>query len=185
MGTRKPAHRKNMTNPGKHTPVGSQLILHCLFLCLMASCSKVPILGKFTDDDTLPERLSSADMVIVGRLVSVTERAFAEREAAFGYQGQPVELQVYYDLGKIEVREILKGSYEGETIHIKFLSYDQTQYPPYDKADCEPFSYFDIWNTGIWLIDIDKHGEPRFRVKRGNYAPLNRLEDARRHIDND
>lgn len=185
MGTRKPAHRKNMTNPGKHTPVGSQLILHCLFLCLMASCSKVPILGKFTDDDTLPERLSSADMVIVGRLVSVTERAFAEREAAFGYQGQPVERQVYYDLGKIEVREILKGSYEGETIHIKFLSYDQTQYPPYDKADCEPFSYFDIWNTGIWLIDIDKHGEPRFRVKRGNYAPLNRLEDARRHIDND
>ena len=176
-------HPNCMSDPGKHISGRFSLILYCLLPFLMASCGKVPILGKITDSDTLPERLSSADMVLVGKLVSLEERAFAEREPAFGYQGQAVDRYVYYDVGKLEVREVLKGSYGEKVIYVKFLSFDQTQHPPYDKADCEPFSYHNIWDTGIWLIDIARDGEPRFTVKRGNYAPLDRLEDARECIE--
>jgi hypothetical protein len=43
------------------------------------------------DRDILPERLSSTDMVLVGKLTAVEERAVIEKEMAFGYQGQPVE----------------------------------------------------------------------------------------------
>ncbi len=149
---------------------------------LMAGCGKIPILNKIVDDDTLPERVSSAEIVITGKLVDVNERALIDEETILK-DGQYITHYTYYDVGRIEVIETLKGTYDKDILFIKFLSFDQTQ-PPQLKIDCKHFSYYDIWNIGIWLVDIDADHEPRFRVNRGNYLPYDRLEEVKSIIDN-
>jgi hypothetical protein len=162
-----------------HAMLG-RCVIPCLAL-LIAGCGKVPILNKIVDSDTLPERVSSAKIIITGKLVDVNERALIDEETILKGR-QYVTHYTYYDVGKIEVIETLKGTYDKDILFIKFLSFDQTQ-PPQLKIDCNHFSYYDIWNIGIWLVDIDKNHEPRFRVNRGNYLPFDRLEEVKSIID--
>jgi hypothetical protein len=146
-------------------------------------CARIPILGKLVDSDTLPERTSRVEIVITGKLLSVNERALIEEEIR---RDGPYYKKhyTYYDLGKISVLEVLKGSYGKKEIFIKFLSFDQTQ-PPQEKIDCKHFSVYDIWNPGIWLIDIDTGKEPLYLVRRGNYLPSSRREDVKKCIEED
>lgn len=143
----------------------------------VAGCAKVPMLNKIVDSDTLSERVMGAEIVITGKLVEVNERTIIDEETILK-DGQYVKHYTYYDVGRIEVIETLKGTYDKDILFIKFLSFDQTQ-PPQLKIDCKHFSYYDIWNIGIWLIDIDTSHEPRFRVNRGNYLPFDRLEEVK------
>ncbi len=147
------------------------------FILLAAGCAKVPILGKLLDNDTLPGRTSRAEIIIVGKLLSVNERAVIEEEIR---RDGPYykKYYTYYDLGEVAVLEILKGSYGKKELFIKFLSFDQTQ-PPQEKIDCKHFSVYDIWKPGIWLIDIDTGTEPLYLVRRGNYLPSNRRDDVK------
>ncbi|UCF04852.1 MAG: hypothetical protein JSV33_13140 [bacterium] len=174
-----------MAKGRKHTiPWARFRIVIFWTILLTAGCGKLPIINKIIDNDTLSERVSGAEIIIIGKLSSVEERGLIEEEMRFG-EGQYYKHYLYYDLGKIEVQEALKGSYEKGSIFIKFLSFDQTQPHPLSKADCRHFSYHNIWNIGIWLIDIEKVGEPRFKVQRGNYVPLERLEDVKAVIDSE
>ena len=153
------------------------LALFCIVL-LSAGCGKVPILGKATAVDDLPRRVSRTRVVLIGKLVSLNERAVTDQEQEF-VGGRLRTRLVWYDVATLEVVEILKGTCDSSKVFVKFLSFDQTQFPPRDKADCRFFSHHDIWNPGIWLIDIDKDHEPRFTVQRGNYEPMIRLEDVK------
>jgi len=53
------------------------LALFCIVL-LSAGCGKVPILGKATAAEDLPRRVSRARIVLIGRLVSLNERAVTD-----------------------------------------------------------------------------------------------------------
>lgn len=155
----------------------SSVTLACA-VTLAGGCGRLPLINWIIDNDTLPERVSDADIVIIGRLVSVNERGLTEEEMTFD-SGQYYRRYVFYDLGKIEVQEVLEGNFSRDYIYVKFLSFDQTQPPPNDKADCAAFSFHNIWNAGIWLIERDTDREPRFKVRRGNFVPLNRLGDVK------
>lgn len=146
-----------------------------------AGCARIPILGRLVDSDTLSGRTSRAEIIIVGKLLSANERALVEEEIR---RDGPYyhKHYTYYDLGKVAVLEVLKGSYEKKEIFIKFLSFDQTQ-PAQQKIDCRHFSVHDIWKPGIWLIDIDTGKEPLYLVQRGNYFPSARREDVIRIIE--
>ena len=156
------------------------LPLLCIIL-LSASCAKIPVLKKTTADDDLPNRLSEAQVVLVGRLAALNERAVTGQEQDL-VDGRLRTRMIWYDVATLEVIETLKGTCDSSTVHVKFLSFDQTQFPPWDTADCHAFSYYDIWNPGIWIIDIDKDLDPRFTVQRGNFEPMNKLEDVKRAL---
>jgi hypothetical protein len=145
---------------------------------LAAGCAKVPVIGKVLAGDDLPRRVSESRVVLIGKMASLNERAVTREEQEFSDGSLRTRL-VWYDVAAIEVIEILKGACDSSTVSVKFLSFDQTQFPPRDKANCRAFSSFDIWNPGIWLIDVDKRLEPRFTVQRGNYEPMIRIDDVK------
>jgi hypothetical protein len=150
----------------------------CGLLLLAPACGRVPLLNKFIDGDTLPEQVSGADIVVIGKMVTLEARALIEEEFIYSYGTR----YIYFDVAGLEVIDVLKGDYDKETIHVKFLSFDQTQPPPHDEVDCDFFSYHNIWDPGIWLIEIRTGREPKYYVRRGNYIPMNRLPEVRKSL---
>jgi len=134
--------------------------------------------GRVLAGDDLPRRVSEARVVLVGKVASLDERAATDEEQDF-VDGRLRTRLVWYDVAELEVIEILKGTCDSSKVFVKFLSFDQTQLPPRDEANCRSFSEHDIWNPGIWIIDIDKDHEPPFTVQRGNYEPMIRLDDVK------
>jgi hypothetical protein len=145
---------------------------------LAAACAKVPVIGKALAGDDLPRRVSEARIVLVGKMLSLDERAVTDEEQEL-VNGQLLTRLVWYDVAAIEVIEILKGACDSGRVFVKFLSFDQTQFRSRAEVDCRFFSEHDIWNPGIWLIDIDKDHEPPLTVQRGNYEPMIRLDDVK------
>jgi hypothetical protein len=151
----------------------------CLLLLLAVGCGRVPVLNKIIDSDMLPEQVAGADIIVTAKLVSLEERAIIEEEFIYSYGIR----YIYYDVAELGIIEVLKGDYERDVMFVKFLSFDQTQPPPNDKVDCDFFSYHDIWEPGIWLIDRGEGREPQLIVRRGNYLPLGRLGDVKRALE--
>jgi hypothetical protein len=145
---------------------------------LAAGCAKVPIAGKLLAGDDLPRRVSEAPVVLIGRMASLEERAVTGEELE-AVDGRPVTKLVWYDVAALGVIEVLKGVCGDGTVSVEFLSFDQTRYPPRDRARCRAFSSYDIWNPGIWIIDFDSHIEPRFTVQRGNFLPISMLDKVK------
>jgi hypothetical protein len=149
---------------------------------LSTGCAKVPVVGKVLAGDDLPRRVSEARIVLVGKMVSLDERAVTEEEQEL-VDGRLRTRLVWYDVAVIVASELLMGACHGSRMSVKFLSFDQTQLPPRDKADCRAFSEHDIWNPGIWIIDGDRAHAPRFTVRRGNYEPMSRLDAVKAALD--
>lgn len=145
---------------------------------LAAGCAKVPVIGKVLAGDDLPRRVSEARIVLVGRMISLTERAVTDEEQEL-VDGQLRTRLVWYDVAAIEVIEVLKGACDSGRVLVKLPSFDQTQYPPRDRADCRFFSEHDVRLPGVWLIDSDKDHEPPFTVRPGNYEPMSRIGDVK------
>jgi hypothetical protein len=145
---------------------------------LAAGCAKMPVVGTVLAGDDLPRRVSEARVVLVGRMASLEERAVTGEELE-AVDGRPVTKLVWYDVAALDVLEVLKGVCGDGTVSVRFLSFDQTQYPPRDRARCRAFSSYDIWNPGIWIIDFDSHIEPRFAVQRGNFLPISMLDKVK------
>ena len=160
-------------------PMKIYRIAVCGLLLLAPACGRVPVLNKIIDSDTLPEQVSSADIVVIGKLVALEARALIEEEFIYSYGTR----YIYYDVAELEVIDVLKGEFDKDIMYVKFLSFDQTQPPPHDKVDCGFFSYHNIWDPGIWLIDMGSGREPQLIARRGNYLPLSRLGDVRKSLE--
>jgi hypothetical protein len=156
------------------------IIIYYLAL-MMTGCGKIPMIGKIIDTDTLPERVSKAELVIIGKMVSFNMRAVMVEQLLIR-DGQRIQHYTYYDVAKLHDIEVLKGAYVGQHLFIKFLSFDQTQ-PDQQDIDCKAFSPYNLWESGIWLIYIDEDQEPAFTVARGDFVPLSRLEEVKEIIE--
>ena len=149
-------------------------------LLLHEGCGVMASLGGLAGGDILPERVAHADIIIVGKLLDVNERAVVEEERR--RNGPYYYTYTYYDIGKVSVLEVLKGKFGKEEIFVKFPSFDQTQ-PAQLKIDCRHFSVHDIWKPGVWLIEVDSGREPEYLVRRGNYVPSGRRGDVMKIIE--
>jgi hypothetical protein len=103
------------------------------------------------DKKALQDKIDKADLIVVGKVTQVGLSSASS-----------------FDVGVIEVREVLKGKEDTKTVHFRFVSSGGGKVAPYGKKDVE----------GVWILG--KEGAYLAAREVLSYQPLTELEAVKK-----
>jgi len=127
--------------------------------------------------DPLPYRVKEADLIVIGKLIIFSKFKAADTEYFFyypkGFRGHDIE----YNMGKLEVIKVLKGSCTADTLSFISPSAEQ-ELPPHLEVQCKDFFSSDLSQPGIWIFNYKSNFGKFFKLRCSNYFHIDRLNNV-------